>query len=71
MCNVRIIECPACDGAGGFESAPYGVNYQDGSVLTHWECCDECHGECCVVAIVQPCTLEDLENQDELERSAP
>ena len=70
MCDVRIVACPYCEGEGRWESAPYGVNYNDGSPLTYIEECDDCHGEGWAIVAVLPCTLEDLDEIDELERSA-
>jgi hypothetical protein len=37
--------CPACDGEGRWESAPWGVDYRDGSVLCSEIVCDYCGGE--------------------------
>lgn len=43
MCERTAFEiCPACDGDRGWESAPWGVDYRDGSVLTSWIACDAC-----------------------------
>lgn len=30
--------CDACGGDGGWD-APHGVDYRDGSLLTHWQPC--------------------------------
>ena len=36
--------CPQCGGDKGFESEPWGVNYEDGSPLTSWIPCEFCYG---------------------------
>lgn len=54
------IECPWCDGEGGRESEPYGVNYNDGSPLTHWEICNLCRGSGSVSVTTEPITQDDL-----------
>jgi len=44
MCDrTVIVACPACGGDRGWESAPWGVDYRDGSVLTSWITCNECN----------------------------
>ena len=70
MCDVRIVPCPYCEGVGGWEGSPYGYDPRDGSLLTHWHHCDHCNREGWVCEAVHPCTLEDLEEVDELEGSA-
>lgn len=39
---MTFVVCPACGGDKGFESAPWGVNYNDGSPLTSWIPCTFC-----------------------------
>jgi hypothetical protein len=60
MPDVRIIACPSCDGDRGWESAPYGIDYNDGSLLTSWIKCNECDGTGEVEIEVEPITLNDL-----------
>jgi hypothetical protein len=65
MCDVRIVECPCCEGECVVPTGASYIDYRDGSVQTPTERCDECHGEGCIVDVVQPCTLEDLEEMSE------
>jgi len=64
MCARTVFEiCPACGGDRGWESAPWGVDYRDGSVLTSWIACNACdqHGE-----IEVPVDLVDEHDLDEI-----
>lgn len=49
--DTRIIECPWCHGERafdcgptGWESAPWGMDINDGSPLTSWIECGACNG---------------------------
>lgn len=58
MTDTRIHTCPECGGDGGWD-VPHGVNYHDGSPLTHWQKCLGCGGKGEVEIETQPMTLED------------
>lgn len=53
MTDTRIMVCEACGGDGGFE-VPYVVNYNDGSVLSHWDKCEACSGRGEIEVEVKP-----------------
>jgi len=60
--DFRDIVCPHCGGDGGWETEPYEVCRQTGSVSGHWQRCRYCDGRGSYMQEVEPITLEDLED---------
>lgn len=75
MCDVRIVECPCCEGECVVPVGPSYIDRRDGSVQQPVDTCGECNGQGWVVGAVQPCTLEDLiiinEEITDYERTRP
>lgn len=60
--ETRVVVCWACNGDGGGETTPCGVDTTTGVPISHWVACNVCdgHGEFEIEA--QPITLDDLED---------
>jgi hypothetical protein len=56
----RVIDCPECNGDGGFERLTGGYNHHDGSPYTVWDECRACNGQCEVTVITKPVEFADL-----------
>lgn len=61
--NQRVMPCESCGGDGGFESAPYGYNHNDGSPLTHWHQCGACGGSGEYWVELQPVGVDEPEEE--------
>ena len=42
--EYRWVACTECNGDGGFESMPHGVNHINGQPITRWLVCGGCGG---------------------------
>lgn len=60
MNGYRMIECPYCDGARGYETIT-GYDPRDGQPTGFWTECPACKGKGEIWIETQPITLEDLD----------
>lgn len=58
--ETRMIECPGCDGEGGYETLTH-YDARNGEPCGYWTTCGVCNGAREIEVEVEPITLEDLD----------